>query len=147
MLIGLNGSGKSTVLEVLAFLSTMASGGLSVAAYQARGGPDDFFRAGAGRVRLKVRLASGPGLPTEADGGPVEYEVQLVRARAFVLVEKESIAVYKRGLDQQPLYVVNRDPKQCKLRNVSTGEWDETPVDDQQLRDLGIRLNAPKPAG
>lgn len=138
VLIGPNGSGKSTVLEVLAFLSTMASGGLSAAAYQARGGPDDFFRAGAERVRLKVRLASGPGLPTEY-GGPVEYEVQLVRARAFVLVEKESIAVYMRGLDQRPLYVVDRNPKQCKLRNVSTGEWDETPVDDQQLLFEGIR--------
>jgi predicted ATPase len=133
VLIGPNGSGKSTVLEVLAFLSTMASEGLSAAAYQARGGPDDFFRAGTDRVRLAVWLASGPGLPTEFDGGPVHYEVHFARARAFVLVERETIAVYKQGLDNPPLKVVDRDPKQCKLLNVSTRQWDETLVDDQQL--------------
>lgn len=133
VLIGPNGSGKSTVLEVLAFLSTMASEGLRAAAYEARGGPDDFFRAGTDRVRLVAWLASGPGLPTEPDGGPIRYEVCLVRSRAFVLVESESIDHYERGLDQPPLHLVDRKPRRSRLRNVSTGEWDELPSDEHQL--------------
>lgn len=139
VLIGPNGSGKSTVLEVLAFLSTMASEGLRAAAYEARGGPDDFFRAGADRVRLVAWLASGPGLPTEPDGGPIRYEVCLVRSRAFVLVESESVSLYKRGIDQAPLHLVDRKPRRCRLRNVSTGEWDELSSDEHQLLFEGIR--------
>lgn len=133
VLIGPNGSGKSSVLEVLAFLSTAASEGLHVAAYEARGGPDDFFRAGTDRIQLGAWLASAPGLPTEADGGPVHYEVCLTRVRPFVVVERESIAIYKRGSDHTPLHVVDRQAARCKLRNVSTGEWDETTVDAQGL--------------
>jgi predicted ATPase len=133
VLIGPNGSGKSTVLEVLAFLSTMASEGLREAAYEARGGPDDFFRAGADRMRLAAWVTSGSGLPTDPDGGPVRYEVCLVRSRAFVLVESESVSVYERGLDQAPLDVVDRKPKLCRLRNVVSGEWDELHADEHQL--------------
>jgi predicted ATPase len=140
VLIGPNGSGKSTVLEVLAFLSTMASEGLRAAAYEARGGPDDFFRAGTDRVRLAAWLASGPGLPTAPDGGPVRYEVCLVRSRAFVVVESESVSVYnKRGIDQPPHYVVDRKARQCKLLNESTREWDEIPCNEQTLLFEAIR--------
>jgi predicted ATPase len=133
VLIGPNGSGKSTVLEVLAFLSTMASEGLRAAAYEARGGPDDFFRAGADRMRLAAWVTSGSGLPTDPDGGPVRYEVCLVRSRAFVLVESESVSVYERGLDQAPLDVVDRKPKLCRLRNIVSGEWDELHADEHHL--------------
>lgn len=138
VLIGPNGSGKSTVLEVLAFLSTMAVDGLSAAAYLARGGPDDFFRAGTDRVRLTVQLASAPGLPTQLDVGPVAYEVQLARVGPVVRVAKETIAIYEQGLDRPTLHV-DRNPQQCKLRNVSTGEWDETPLDDSQILFEAIR--------
>lgn len=125
VLIGPNGSGKSTVLEVLAFLSTMASEGLRAAAYEARGGPDDFFRAGVDRVRLAAWLASGPA--------PARYEVCLVRSRAFVLVESEAVFVYEKGLDEAPLHVVDRQPKLCRLRSVVSGEWDELRADEHQL--------------
>jgi len=133
VLIGPNGSGKSTVLEVLAFLSTMASEGLRGAAYEARGGPDDFFRAGADRVRLGAWLASSPGLSPAPEGGLVRYEVCLVRSRAFVLVESESVWVYERGLDEAPLHVVDRQPQRCRLLSVVSGEWDELRADEHQL--------------
>jgi predicted ATPase len=139
VLIGPNGSGKSTVLEVLAFLSTMASEGLHAATYEARGGPDDFFRAGTDRIRLEAWLPNDPGLPTAPDGGPVRYEVRLVRSRAFVRVESESIEIYKRGIDERPLNVVERRGKQCKLLNVSTRATDETPIDDAGLSFQEIR--------
>lgn len=140
VLIGPNGSGKSTVLEVLAFLSTMASEGLRAAAYEARGGPDDFFRAGAERVRLAVWLTSEPDLLADPDIGVfIRYEVCLVRSRAFVLVESESVSIYENGLDQAPFYVVERDPKLCRLVNEVSGERDELRIDEHQLLFQAIR--------
>jgi predicted ATPase len=140
VLIGPNGSGKSTVLEVLAFLSTMASEGLRAAAYEARGGPDDFFRAGADRVRLAAWLTSDPDLLADPDIGVfIRYEVCLVRSRAFVLVENESVSLYENGLDQAPFYLVDRKPKLCRLFNDVSGEWDELRADEHQLLFQAIR--------
>jgi predicted ATPase len=140
VLIGPNGSGKSTVLEVLAFLSTMASEGLRAAAYEARGGPDDFFRAGADRVRLAAWLTSNPDLLADPDIGVfIRYEVCLVRSRAFVLVESESVSLYENGLDQAPFYLVDRKPKLCRLFNDVSGEWDELRADEHQLLFQAIR--------
>jgi predicted ATPase len=139
VLIGPNGSGKSTILEVMAFLSTMASEGLRAAAYEARGGPDDFFRAGVDRVRLAAWLTSNPGLSTYPDGVFIRYEVCLVRSRAFVLVESESVSVYENGLDQAPFYLVERNPKLCRLFNEVSGERDDLRADEHQLLFQAIR--------
>lgn len=146
VLIGPNGSGKSTVLEVLAFLSTMASEGLRAAAYEARGGPDDFFRAGADRVHLATWLTSDPGLPTDPDGGLIRYEVCLVRSRAFVLVESESVSVYEEDPEQAPLHVVERKPRLCRLFNASAEAWDEIRADEHKPLFEAIRQDEHYPA-
>jgi predicted ATPase len=147
VLIGPNGSGKSTVLEVLAFLSTMASEGLRAAAYEARGGPDDFFRAGVDRVRLAAWLTSEPDLLADPDIGVfVRYEVCLVRSRAFVLVESESVSLYENGLDQAPVYLVERNQKLCRLFNDVSGERDDLRADEHQLLFQAIRQDEHYPA-
>lgn len=121
-------------------LSTMASEGLRAAAYEARGGPDDFFRAGADRVRRAVWLTSEPDLLADPDiGGFIRYEVCLVRSRAFVLVESESVSLYENGLDQAPFYVVERNPKLCRLFNSVSGERDDLRADEHQLLFQAIR--------
>jgi predicted ATPase len=65
--------------------------------------------------------------------------VCLVRSRAFVLVERESVSLYENGLDQAPFYLVDRKPKLCRLFNDVSGEWDELRADEHQLLFQAIR--------
>jgi len=132
VLIGPNGSGKTTVLEVMAFLSLAASDGLRAAVYDARGGPAEFFRAGKNRLHLEAWLDSREGLVTEKDGGPIRYELVLLREGPFVRVEREAISIYKRGIDHDPISIAERNQRQCRLANVSTKRWDTLAAEDDQ---------------
>jgi len=143
VLIGPNGSGKTTVLEVMAFLSLAASDGLRAAVYDARGGPAEFFRAGKNRLHLEAWLDSREGLVTEKDGGPIRYELVLLREGPFVRVEREAISIYKRGIDHDPISIAERNQRQCRLANVSTKRWDTLAAEDDQVADL--RADSPRP--
>jgi predicted ATPase len=124
VLIGPNASGKTSIVEALAFLSQAAAEGLSRAVYVRREGPGDFFSMGAKELTVEVLLSAEAGRPTEDDGGPVRYTLTLARRGAFVAVRREEIAVYKRGLAERPLVVARRDEVSCSALNVNTRQWD-----------------------
>ena len=142
VLIGPNGSGKTTILEVLSFLSVAASDGLRSAVYDVRGGPSEFFRAGSNELHIEIWIGSKPGrLSFDQDHRvPLHYQLSLGRAGAFVQVNKETISTYPAGFDHDRVLFLDRDRVSSKILNATTEEWDEIPSgDDERLVFESIR--------
>lgn len=104
VLIGENATGKSTILDAVAMISAIVSGGGGRAILD-RGGWDAVtWGGGGGEIEFVARFAEGsPGL--EAERAPVEYMVRLGQARAFPTVLDEEVRVH-RDVGRPPLVVL-----------------------------------------
>lgn len=101
VLIGENGSGKSTILDALALLGATANGRAGRAILD-RGGWDAVAWAGtAAEIELVVRFAAG-STRFEEEGAPVEYMIRLGKTRSVPTVLDEEVRVYRRGPDAEP---------------------------------------------
>jgi predicted ATPase len=105
VLIGENGSGKSTILDALALIGATANGRAGRTILD-RGGWDAVAWAGtAPEIELVVRFVAGAP-PFEKDEAPVEYMIRLGKARAVPTVLDEEVRVYRRGPDAQPFVLL-----------------------------------------
>lgn len=118
VLVGVNGAGKSTVLDALAFIAGAARDGLSAA-----------LAAEAGFQRLRTRGSTGPvavGIELAVDLGdgprPAEYRVELGALRdgegERPIIEHELLAVKREGR-MEPL--VDRRRAVAKVRAADGG--------------------------
>ncbi|MBW2736995.1 MAG: AAA family ATPase [Deltaproteobacteria bacterium] len=142
VLVGPNGAGKSTFLEVIHLLSRGAAEekGL-LSAFQDKGGFEQVRTHGeVGPIEIEVTIAPTPGSPTERDGGVVRYGFALAgTGRGAFGVQSEWIDVYKRGLEQPPLWVLRRNGNVATAKNVATGEEDEIEVAPDELAIQAIK--------
>jgi predicted ATPase len=121
VVIGANATGKSSLLDALAVLCKVAQGQVGRALHDRGGWGAVSWRGDAPTIEWTVRFAADS---FAADGGPVEYSVQLGRARGGTpTILDEEVRVYKRGLDHPPLVVLKGGAK-AWVRNVQTRELD-----------------------
>lgn len=137
VLIGPNSAGKSTLLEVLDLISFAVANGLQKAVNQLRQGVEDIRTAGCrDDVEIGLLIDSKEGWSTAQDGGPILYKFSFTEKRGHLIVTEEHLAIYKQGISQPPLVVLDRKGTFVKALNVQTRNMDET---DAHEDDLAIR--------
>ncbi len=119
VLIGENGSGKTTILDAVALICAAANGRLG-RAISDRGGWAAVTWAGAsGEIELAARF-SARSLVIENAGAPVEYMIRLGSLRSIPTVLDEEVRIYDRGLDRPPSVVLKGGAEHW-VTNVETG--------------------------
>lgn len=86
VLVGENGSGKSTVIEALEVLRSCADLDLVRGLVQVHGGVEALLRGGASSLRLAVRVEDDAG-----DEEPLEYEIELGRQGQWPVILGERL--------------------------------------------------------
>lgn len=131
VLIGENASGKTTLLDALALLRSVAQG-RGGAAISSRGGWDAVrWRGSADHVELTATF-SEDSFPEER--GPVEYFVRLGAERRVPTVLDEEVRVYERAPGEPP-FVVLKGGVRAWAHNRKTREADEVqpPSEDSSI--------------
>jgi predicted ATPase len=136
VLIGENGSGKSTILEACELLRR-ASGQQFIREVEGiHGGAINLFRHGAHEIRLGARL--------EGNGPPLHYELRLTRRAQSISLAGERFTLEPEAGQEQPLTLIERSVDQLK---VYTPEGLKEATLDRAILALGsIGLYSPHPA-
>jgi predicted ATPase len=130
VLIGENGSGKSSLLDALDLITALAHGRGGEAIYS-RGGWDAIAWAGsAAEIELTVRFSSASAF-FRGERGQVEYFLKLGRERGGPLVLEEQVRVERDGFPE-PFVAMQGGSRNPFAANVRTRAND--------------RLNAPQPS-
>jgi len=131
VLVGANGSGKSTILEALVLLSKAAqSRFLSTAISKEHGGLMSLLRHGCTELYLGVWIESSVREPS------ISYSLGLGFEGIYPMIIHESLNVFVHGQDKEPLTAITRDRTGCsvfhwgqrKLMRVNLGEDSESTV-------------------
>jgi predicted ATPase len=103
VLIGDNGSGKSSIIECLELLRRIGSGpNLLQELSGIHGGVPQLLRFGAQRLAFDVSA--------KGNEGDLEYSLTLVRTGDFLAIERESLDVGPMTGHKEPLPVIQRGP-------------------------------------
>lgn len=105
VLIGENGSGKSSIIEACELLRRAGGSEFMAAFYNPHGGTFSLLRDGARRIHLGVTLLAP--LPGESPT-PIEYGVSLAPDKAGAMITEEQLLVRYPG-HEAPLAVIERD--------------------------------------
>jgi predicted ATPase len=107
VLIGANGSGKTTVLDVFKLISESSTGNLGDAISK-RGGIDGlmsrFTNVDAQNDKLTIRIE----VEIE-DKAPLIYELLIKSERGFPVVKKEQLSQEQHGRGKKPFYFLSRE--------------------------------------
>ncbi|WP_224371944.1 AAA family ATPase [Hyalangium versicolor] len=136
VLIGENGSGKSTFIEACELLRRAAKPSFFSEFYSIHGGLFSLLRQGSHQIKLGVRIEGG--------GDPLEYEVALMDAGGRAALESESLTAWSNG---NPVSIISRprtgqgfieveDDKRQELKRLS----------DEQLALSAFGVSPPHPA-
>lgn len=118
VLIGGNATGKSTILDALALIQSVADGRAGRAILN-RGGWAAVTWAGAGGdIELTVTFSEASPI-FHNDRAPVEYMVRLGGVRSVPTILDEEVRVYKQGLDKAPFVALKGGPVRW-VANVQT---------------------------
>jgi predicted ATPase len=118
VLIGENGSGKSTILDALAMIGAAANGRAGRAILD-RGGWEAITWAGRStEVELCVRFSERSAV-FKKEGAPVEYMVRFGSLRSNPTVLDEEVRIYKQGLGKRP-FVALKGGAASWVSNVQT---------------------------
>jgi predicted ATPase len=97
VLVGPNMSGKSNLIECLAFLTQIATSGLRQALLDRNGFVEVVWKGSPSEQRIGIALSYEQHVPQEAPTN-YEYEISILGSQAgFVSIEKETIVVEKEG--------------------------------------------------
>lgn len=114
VLIGENGTGKSSLIEVCELLRRMASQDFLLEFYHPHGGVYALLRDGAPRLRLAVEFAlSLAGAPPAV----AEYSVSLARDGAGVTIEAEHLRLTDPGAKIPTLVMLERTREVARFSN------------------------------
>lgn len=105
VLIGENATGKSSILDAMALIRAVAGGWVGREILDRGGWQAVAWRGESPTIQLTVRFAKDAP-PFEKEGGQVEYAVTLGTVRSVPTVLSEQIRIYKRGLTNDPLCVL-----------------------------------------
>ena len=113
VLIGENGSGKSTIIEALELLRRIAQPGHldNDLLGPFHGGLDALLRAGERTLRLGVRI--------DGAGGRIEYTVALTKQRISTLISEERLDLWTDPGAAEPRRILVRDSGTCQLLDVN----------------------------
>lgn len=140
VLIGPNGSGKTSVLEAVDILSRASQDRGLRQSIAERGGIDRVLTAGAQLpLSFAVEFDAIEGTPFERDGGPVCYGFELERERSEFIVSSEYLEIYKHGMDNKPLRVLRRKRGAATTLNDSTKEQDHIDLGEDELALAAVR--------
>ena len=101
VLIGENGSGKSTILDAVAFLGEISRGRAGEGVTRRDGWAAVTWAGAGGDIEISARFSEGSPV-FQREEAPVEYFVRLAGPRMVAAILDEEVRVYKKGLDAQP---------------------------------------------
>jgi predicted ATPase len=97
VLVGPNMSGKSNLIECLAFLTRVATSSLRQAFIDRNGFPEIVWKGSPSEQRIGISLSYEQHVPQEPPTN-YEYEISILGSQAgFVSIEKETIVIEKEG--------------------------------------------------
>lgn len=115
VLIGENGTGKSSIIEACELLRRVASQDFLSEFYNPHGGAFSLLRDGAARLRLTVQIELH-----SKRSALLEYGLSLVRAGLGVAIEEEHLWLLTPGQDAPVQVFIERDRRGARYR-ASTG--------------------------
>ncbi|MEP7122984.1 MAG: AAA family ATPase [Byssovorax sp.] len=143
VLIGDNGSGKSSLIEACEILRRAAGESFTSEVQKIHGGAAGLFRFGATQLRLSVRLAGG--------SWPLEYsfairEGGLIDSERFGLARFENADEDEEWAAEVPKVVLKRNGETFSyLVDDAKGIWVDKPIDPGQLALTSFGKFAPHP--
>jgi len=119
VLIGDNGTGKSSLVEALELLRAAARSGAFVPdqLIPAHGGLGALLRIGAPLVRISTRIEGG--------GLPIEYAFALAFNGNAMVVAEEHLELRGAFSNGDPLQLIDRDLARCRVFDNKSGKVDE----------------------
>jgi predicted ATPase len=127
VLIGDNGTGKSTLVEALELLRAAARPGsfLGDQVLVAHGGLGALLRVGAPALRISARI--------EGAGAPIDYAFSLAFHGSGMLIAEERLDLQGGASGGEPLRLIDRDLSGGRFFDAGKGKMNEHPVNPGAL--------------
>lgn len=126
VLIGENASGKSTILDAISMICSVANGRAGRAILDRGGWTAVAWGGVATEIELVVRFSEQSAV-FKRGGDPVEYMVRLGTTRSVPTILDEEVRIYKKGVAQRP-FVALKGGSTRWVSNVQTKENDPAPT-------------------